>query len=152
MYWTLCLFYFILDQNPLNIELLSVPIKPESRKKLLPVDEWIVRFAVRVESYMDESVSTSETATASFQQSPLFNYDEISVPPGNFKIFNKLFAPNWRKACAQLASRMMTVCSYTQPIPPSKVHGPSTTPTIRITYPTRLQFSPKTTRQSKLDT
>ncbi|KAF2116016.1 phosphatidylserine decarboxylase-domain-containing protein [Lophiotrema nucula] len=97
IYWTLCLFYFILDQKPLGIEPFSVPIVPTSKGKKYRLDQWIVDYAVKVGQYMDEPGSISEAAIASFQQSPLYHYDEAFEPPEGFKTFNKLFARTLKK-------------------------------------------------------
>ncbi|KAF1846234.1 uncharacterized protein K460DRAFT_377501 [Cucurbitaria berberidis CBS 394.84] len=97
IYWVLCLFYWILDQKPLSLEPFSVPIEPSSVGKILPLDDWISRFAVKVGEYMDEPGSISDAAIASFQASPLYHYEEAYVPPEGFPTFNKLFARYLKK-------------------------------------------------------
>ncbi|KAH6680762.1 phosphatidylserine decarboxylase-domain-containing protein [Halenospora varia] len=93
IYWTLCLFYFILDQPPLNGPPLSTPIIPTSiGQSLLPLSQWVVDFATKVGAYMDTQGSISQQSIETFQNSPKYNYDEVAVPTGGFTSFNQLFS------------------------------------------------------------
>ncbi|KAF4635019.1 hypothetical protein G7Y89_g3074 [Cudoniella acicularis] len=93
IYWTLCLFYFILDQEPLNDPGLSTPINHSSTgKPLKPLSDWVVEYAKKVGAYMDTPSSITQKSIQSFQNSPKYNFDEAIVPPGGFKTFNQLFA------------------------------------------------------------
>ncbi|CAO2648712.1 Nn.00g096610.m01.CDS01 [Neocucurbitaria sp. VM-36] len=104
IYWTFCMFYYILDQKPLSLEPFAVPISPESVNKTLPLDDWISKFAVKVGEYMDQPGSISDAAIASFQQSPLYNWDEAYVPPEGFPTFNKLFARHLKTGMRPISS------------------------------------------------
>jgi len=91
VYWTLCVFYFVLDQAPLIDH--QTPIHSDSvGKPLTWLSAWIVCYAQRIGSFMDTPESITATSFQSFMNSPSFNIKECVVPPGGFKTFNELFA------------------------------------------------------------
>lgn len=93
IYNTLCLFYFILDQDSLKDPSFSTPISPASAgKPLAPLSQWTVDFAIRIGSWMDTDNSITADAIQSFQNSPKYNYDEAAVPPSGWQSFNQLFS------------------------------------------------------------
>ncbi|WYZ46842.1 hypothetical protein EsH8_IX_001067 [Colletotrichum jinshuiense] len=94
IYNTQCLLYFILDQPPISNPPFSTLINPSSvGQRLEPLSKWTVDFANKVGSWMSTSGSINCDAVKSFQNSPLYNYDEAIAPPYNdWKNFNQLFA------------------------------------------------------------
>jgi phosphatidylserine decarboxylase len=91
IYETLCVFYFVLDQDPLSA--LQTQINPSSvGKPLTWLSAWIVCYAQLVGAFMDTSDSITAQSFQSFVNSPKFNIKECVVPPGGFKTFNELFA------------------------------------------------------------
>ncbi|KAK2607653.1 hypothetical protein N8I77_006316 [Diaporthe amygdali] len=105
IYNTLCLFYFILDQTPLNSPAFSTQILPESaHKPLAPLSDWTVKFAEKVGDWMSTSGSITEKAIQSFQNSPQYNYDEAVVPPDGWQNFNQLFARHLKKGMRPISA------------------------------------------------
>ena len=91
VYWMLCLFYFILDQQPLLG--LQTPILPTSiGQPLTWVSDWIVAYAKKMGLFMDTPESITTESYESFANSPKYNMHECIVPTGGFKTFNELFA------------------------------------------------------------
>ena len=90
IYWTLCLFYFILDQAPLGGQ--QTQISPSSYGKISPLSNWVVSFAKKVGEYMDSPNSISAASVETFKKSPLYNYDEALEPVDGFPTFNQLFS------------------------------------------------------------
>jgi phosphatidylserine decarboxylase len=91
IYWTLCVFYFILDLDPLLP--LQTEIKPTSiGKPLTWLSSWIVCYAQRIGAFMDTPGSITPESFKSFQQSPVYHIDECIIPKDGFKTFNELFA------------------------------------------------------------
>lgn len=105
IYNTLCLFYFILDQPPLNFPSYSTPITPESvGKDLAPLSQWTVDFANKIGDWMNTDGSITEQAIQSFQNSPKYNYGESMVPPTGWENFNELFARHLKKGMRPISA------------------------------------------------
>lgn len=64
---------------------------------MTPLSDWVVKFAVKLGEYMDQPGSISAKSIESFQQSPLYHYDEAKEPSGGFKTYNKLFSRHLKK-------------------------------------------------------
>ncbi|KAG6360509.1 hypothetical protein INS49_011571 [Diaporthe citri] len=105
IYNTLCLFYFILDQPPLNAPLYSTQITPESvDKPLAPLSQWTVDFANKIGDWMNANESITEQAIQSFQDSPKYNYGEAVVPSDGWNNFNQLFARHLKKGMRPISA------------------------------------------------
>lgn len=105
IYNTLRVFYFIPDQNPLNLSEYSTQIRPESvHHCLAPLSEWTVNFAKKIGDWMNTSGSITNQAIKSFQDSPKYSYGEAEVPPDGWKNFNQLFARHVKKGMRPISS------------------------------------------------
>lgn len=105
IYNTLCLFYFILDQPPLNAPLYSTQITPESvGKPLAPLSQWTVDFANKIGDWMNTNDSITEQAIQSFQDSPKYSYGEAVVPSDGWNNFNQLFARHLKKGMRPISA------------------------------------------------
>ncbi|OBS20178.1 hypothetical protein FPOA_11900 [Fusarium poae] len=91
IYDILCVFYFVIDQEPLSD--LQTKIDPDqSGMPLTWLSSWIVVYAQLIGLFMDTPASISEKSIQSFKDSPPYNYDEAEVPPGGFRTFNEFFS------------------------------------------------------------
>jgi phosphatidylserine decarboxylase len=98
IYWVLCLFYFILDQPPIQAQ--QTPISPSSivdgKPTMTALSTWIVQFAQQMGSYMSGTSSLTAASFESFELSPSFNLSEadldFSKPTGGLQCFNDLFS------------------------------------------------------------
>jgi phosphatidylserine decarboxylase len=91
IYWTLSVFYFILDLDPL-LPLQTKIIPTSIGKPLTWLSSWIVCYAQRIGEFMDTPGSITTGSFESFINSPAYHMDECIVPEGGFKTFNELFA------------------------------------------------------------
>jgi phosphatidylserine decarboxylase len=82
-------FYFFLDQPPLK-KLQGQVAPGKSGNPLKPLSKWIVDFANSWGSYLDTPDSAKEVD--SFEDDPLFNWDEYMKPPSGYLTFNQFFA------------------------------------------------------------
>ncbi|KAE8315127.1 phosphatidylserine decarboxylase-domain-containing protein [Aspergillus transmontanensis] len=90
IYYILCVFYFVLSQEPLGSRLTK--IQPLSlNKPLKPLSDWVVRFAKEIGSSMDKPSSINEAAITTFRNSPLFRVFESEGDAKNWTTFNKFF-------------------------------------------------------------
>ncbi|KAL0930307.1 phosphatidylserine decarboxylase [Colletotrichum truncatum] len=91
IYDILCMFYFVLDQEPLLG--LQTRIRPDSvYLPLTPLSSWIVVFAQLIGLFMDTPMSVTPRTLETFKNSPLYNYNEAIEPPGGFRTFNEFFS------------------------------------------------------------
>lgn len=91
IYDHLCMFNFILDQEP--IKQLQNPVKPRDKEApLTPLSAWMVRFCNGLNKFMDTPESLTPATLETFKNSPLYNIDEYEYPRGGWKTFNQLFA------------------------------------------------------------
>ncbi|KAL4730888.1 hypothetical protein ACLX1H_002930 [Fusarium chlamydosporum] len=91
IYDILCVFYFVIDQEPLSD--LQTKIDPDQAGLPLTwLSSWIVVYAQLIGLFMDSPASITEDSLQSFKDSPLYNYDEAQVPPGGFRTFNEFFS------------------------------------------------------------
>lgn len=105
IYNTLCLFYFVLDQPPLNAPVYSTQICPDSvGQPLAPLSQWTVDFANKIGDWMSTSGSITKQAIQSFQDSPKYNYGEAAVPSGGWKDFNQLFARHLKQGMRPISA------------------------------------------------
>ncbi|KAE8138979.1 phosphatidylserine decarboxylase-domain-containing protein [Aspergillus pseudotamarii] len=71
IYYILCVFYFVLSQEPLVSRLTK--IQPLNlNKPLKPLSDWVVRFAKEIGSSMDKPSSINEACITTFRNSQLF--------------------------------------------------------------------------------
>ncbi|KAK2593464.1 hypothetical protein QQS21_008837 [Conoideocrella luteorostrata] len=90
IYLTICLFYFILDQDPVSgMQTKIVP--SEVDRPLTVISQWITMFAMRVGDFMSTEASLTPESLASFENQKDFHMEEALYPPGGFKTFNQLF-------------------------------------------------------------
>ncbi|KNG91249.1 phosphatidylserine decarboxylase [Aspergillus nomiae NRRL 13137] len=90
IYYILCVFYFVLSQEPLGSRLTK--IQPLSlNKPLKPLSDWVVRYAKEIGSSMDKNSSINEASITTFRNSPLFRVFESEGDAKNWTTFNKFF-------------------------------------------------------------
>ncbi|PGG99173.1 hypothetical protein AJ79_08665 [Helicocarpus griseus UAMH5409] len=94
IYEILCIFYFVLDQEPLGIR--QTPITPKSAAKpaeeaLTPLSKWVVDFAKVVGLHLGRPRSISDASLLTFWNSPSFHVNEAEIPEGGFGSFNEFF-------------------------------------------------------------
>ncbi|KAI8179379.1 hypothetical protein K4K52_002298 [Colletotrichum sp. SAR 10_76] len=91
IYDILCIFYFILDQEPLLG--LQTRITPESvRLPQSPLSSWIVMFSQLIGQFLDTPMSVTPRTLESFKNSPKYEYHEAVEPEGGFRTFNDFFS------------------------------------------------------------
>ncbi|RAL62967.1 hypothetical protein DID88_004054 [Monilinia fructigena] len=89
IYYILCIFYFVLAQEPLGVR--QTAILPKNiNKPLTPLSDWLVRYAKTIGNYMDQPESWNETSLTSYRNSPMFRVFEAE-DPSNWKTFNQFF-------------------------------------------------------------
>ncbi|KAA8649636.1 hypothetical protein EYZ11_002652 [Aspergillus tanneri] len=91
IYYILCVFYFILSQEPLGSRQTSIEPKNLNKKSLKPLSEWVVDFAMEIGKSMDDERSINEASITSFRNSPLFRVFESENDAPNWKTFNQFF-------------------------------------------------------------
>ncbi|KAA8650963.1 hypothetical protein EYZ11_003178 [Aspergillus tanneri] len=90
IYYILCVFYFILSQEPLGSR--QTRIVPKNiNKPLKPLSDWVVNFAREIGRSMDKPSSINEAAITSFRNSPLYRVFESEADAPNWKSFNRFF-------------------------------------------------------------
>lgn len=108
IYFTLCLCYYVLDQD--SLQPFSTRIHPESvNKPPKPLSKWTSDFAKRIGKWMSEPASINAHAVQSFMDSPLYNYAEADAPDpnsptGGYKTFNDLFARKLKKGMRPISA------------------------------------------------
>ncbi|OHE95464.1 phosphatidylserine decarboxylase [Colletotrichum orchidophilum] len=103
IYDILCLFYFILDQQPLLQD--QTPIHPSSvGLPLTPLSSWIVVFAQLIGLFMDTPASISEATFQTFVDSPKYMIkEEALIPEGGFRTFNDFFSRHLKPGVRPIA-------------------------------------------------
>ncbi|KXH48868.1 phosphatidylserine decarboxylase [Colletotrichum nymphaeae SA-01] len=119
VYDILCLFYFILDQEPLLGK--QTLVHPSSvGLPLTPLSSWIVVFAQLIGLFMDTPASINEKTFQTFVDSPKYMIkEEALIPEGGFRTFNDFFSrhlkPGVRPIADQDDDRVITYpadCTY----------------------------------------
>ncbi|KAH7161076.1 phosphatidylserine decarboxylase-domain-containing protein [Dactylonectria macrodidyma] len=91
IYDIICMFYFVLDQEPLHE--LQTPIHPnQAGQPLTWLSSWIVVYAQLIGLFMDTPASITAQSLQSFKDSPKYKFHEALVPPGGFRTFNEFFS------------------------------------------------------------
>ncbi|KAK1656841.1 phosphatidylserine decarboxylase-domain-containing protein, partial [Colletotrichum godetiae] len=98
IYDVLCMFYFVLGQEPLgSLQARIVPggtgdEKGCGRKRRASwLSDWIVVYAQMIGSWMDSSESLTEESLETFWRCGRYNLHEAEVPEGGFRSFNEFF-------------------------------------------------------------
>lgn len=103
IYDILCMFYFILDQEPLAG--LQTPIQPNQvGQPLTWLSSWIVVYAQLIGLFMDTPASLTAESLQTFKDSPPYNYSEALVPPGGFRTFNDFFSRHLKPGARPIAA------------------------------------------------
>jgi len=89
---TICLFYFVLDQQPLLG--LQTQIGPGSvGQPLTSFSQWIVKYAVQIGNFMNAPPSLTPASFQTFAKSPAYRVSECIDPTGaSFHCFNDFFS------------------------------------------------------------
>jgi len=91
IYYILCMFYFVLSQEPLGSR--QTKIHPLSlQKPLKPLSEWVVRFAKEIGKAMNKPTSINEAAITTFRNSPLYRVFESEKQLKSWSSFNDFFS------------------------------------------------------------
>ncbi|GKU21476.1 unnamed protein product [Fusarium langsethiae] len=91
IYDILCMFYYVIDQEPLSK--LQTQIQPDQvGLPLTWLSSWVVVYAQLIGLFMDTPASITPDSIKSFQESPLYAYNDAEVPPGGFRTFNDFFS------------------------------------------------------------
>ncbi|GKT53841.1 phosphatidylserine decarboxylase [Colletotrichum tofieldiae] len=138
IYDILCLFYFILDQEPLLG--LQTPVHPSSAgKPLSPLSSWIVVFAQLIGLFMDTPASINEKTFQTFVDSPKYALHEAVIPRGGFRTFNDFFSRHLKDGMRPIAdkddSRVITYpadCTYDNSLPNQSIVNIQDTGIIEI--------------------
>ncbi|KAI9650451.1 hypothetical protein NHQ30_000466 [Ciborinia camelliae] len=89
IYYILCIFYFVLAQEPLGVRQTSI-LPKNVNKPLTPLSDWLVRYAQTIGEFMDQPESWNETSLTSYRNSPQFRVFEAE-DPSNWQTFNQFF-------------------------------------------------------------
>ncbi|CAD6448282.1 34ded611-1e21-4ff7-ab8f-2b65f9492e9a [Sclerotinia trifoliorum] len=89
IYYILCMFYFVLAQDPLGVRQTSI-LPKNVGKPLTPLSDWLVRYAQEIGKFMDQPESWNETSLTSYRNSPQYRVFEAEDPK-NWKTFNQFF-------------------------------------------------------------
>ncbi|KAF7856053.1 hypothetical protein EAF04_010009 [Stromatinia cepivora] len=89
IYYILCMFYFVLAQDPLGVRQTSI-LPKNVGKPLTPLSDWLVRYAQEIGKFMDQPESWNETSLTSYRNSPQYRVFEAE-DPRNWKTFNQFF-------------------------------------------------------------
>ncbi|KAF3011712.1 hypothetical protein E8E14_009608 [Neopestalotiopsis sp. 37M] len=98
IYLTLCVFYFVMDQDPVGQQ--QTAINPSQIQDGQPIitelSQWIIDFAKQMGQYMDTPASLTQESYQSFMRSAPYNLSECQYvendPTGGFNTFNALFS------------------------------------------------------------
>ncbi|KAJ6438784.1 phosphatidylserine decarboxylase [Purpureocillium lavendulum] len=103
IYDILCVFYFVLGQEPLGE--LQTPIEPDQvGQPLTWLSSWVVVYAQLIGLFMDTTASLTPESLQTFKDSPPYNYDEALEPPGGFRTFNEFFSRHLKPGARPIAS------------------------------------------------
>ncbi|QSZ35120.1 hypothetical protein DSL72_007985 [Monilinia vaccinii-corymbosi] len=95
IYYIICIFYFVLAQEPLGGRQTSISPK-NANKPLSPLSGWLVRFARTIGESMSKPESWNETSLKSFSNCPKCRVFEAE-DPSNWKNFNQFFHRRLKK-------------------------------------------------------
>ena len=91
IYYRICEFYYILDQQP--VKDLQNKVTPEDQSpELTPLSAWMVDYANAWGQFLDTPESLTPESLQTFYESPRFNMDAYMPDAGGWKTFNQLFA------------------------------------------------------------
>ena len=103
VYYELCAFYFILDQEPV-LYLQNKVVPHDALRPLTPLSQWLVNYANALGAFMDTPESLTPESEKSFYDCPNYNMREYLRPHGGWKTFNQFFArvtkPGYRPVAA----------------------------------------------------
>ena len=103
IYYRICEFYFILDQEP--VKGLQNKINPKDQSpQLTPLSAWMVEYAKAWGEFLDTPESLTKESLRSFYESPRFNMREYMPDPGGWKTFNQLFARHVKPGMRPIAA------------------------------------------------
>ncbi|TEY28366.1 hypothetical protein BOTCAL_1028g00010 [Botryotinia calthae] len=89
IYYILCIFYFVLAQEPIGARQTSI-LPKNVNKPLTSLSDWLVRYAKEIGKFMDKAESWNEISLTSYRNSPQFRVFEAEDPK-NWKTFNQFF-------------------------------------------------------------
>ncbi|KAK2798760.1 hypothetical protein FQN50_008742 [Emmonsiellopsis sp. PD_5] len=115
IYEILCIFYFVLDREPLGMRQTQITPKNAAKRaedSLTPLSKWVVDFANEIGSHLAKPGSMSEASLLTFWNTPSFHVNEAEVPEGGFGSFNEFFCrklkPGMRPIEGQDNDRIVT--------------------------------------------
>ncbi|KAF2734827.1 hypothetical protein EJ04DRAFT_602159 [Polyplosphaeria fusca] len=91
--WALCVSYLTLAQAPLSMTPYSPPIAPDAKGRERPIEKWFDQFVQKVGENLHSGEAKSQNSILSFEQSPLYNFEEALYPSksGGWTDFNAFF-------------------------------------------------------------
>lgn len=88
VYNHICVFYFVLDQHPVNQH--QTPIAPSGPWTWL--SQWIINYAQEMGKWMDTPESLTPESLQTFRDSPDYHVGDYIEPSDGWKTFNEFFA------------------------------------------------------------
>ncbi|KAK1722672.1 phosphatidylserine decarboxylase-domain-containing protein [Colletotrichum acutatum] len=95
IYDVLCMFYFVLGQEPLGS--LQARIVPRGERHMSWLSDWMVVYAQMIGSWMDSGESITQESLETFWRCGRYNLHEAVVPEGGFRSFNEFFGRRLRE-------------------------------------------------------
>ncbi|KAI0708374.1 phosphatidylserine decarboxylase-domain-containing protein [Earliella scabrosa] len=89
VYHVLCLFYFVMNIDPLQTNWTS-PILPTTHAPYTWLSDWVVRYAKEIGKFMDTPGSITPYTLDTFYNSPSYHMEDY--PKVEWKTFNEFFA------------------------------------------------------------
>lgn len=103
VYKHVCLFYFILDQEPVkSLQNAVMPHNPA--EPLTPLSLWMRKYIQEFGKWMDQPESLTPEAVQSYYDSPAYNMDMYIQPHGGWKTFNEFFARHYKPGTHPIAA------------------------------------------------
>ena len=103
VYKHVCLFYFILDQEPVkSLQNAVMPHNPA--EPLTPLSLWMRKYIQELGKWMDQPESLTPEAVESYYNSPAYNMDSYIMPHGGWKTFNEFFARHFKPGTHPIAA------------------------------------------------
>ncbi|RDX44902.1 hypothetical protein OH76DRAFT_1038032 [Lentinus brumalis] len=90
VYHVICLFYFVMNLDPLQAW--CSPVHPDTRSPYTWLSQWVIRYAKEVGKFMDTPESITPYTMATFRHAPSYRMEDYPVPDGGWKTFNEFFA------------------------------------------------------------
>ena len=103
VYKHVCLFYFILDQEPVK-SLQNAVMPHDPAEPLTPLSLWMRRYIQEFGKWMDQPESLTPEALQSYYNSPAYNMDSYIQPHGGWKTFNEFFARHFKPGTHPIAA------------------------------------------------